>query len=84
LGVAEVFAKEQEECKKSMDAIDWKYKTLEECIGFATCPECGSPLVRTDEVGKYRPSLEVKCASCGASFEAANVIESCLEAMALV
>jgi hypothetical protein len=79
LQVAEVFMREDEECRKTLAAIDWTYDTLRQCMQFAHCPKCGSPLVRTNENGVYKPTMDLNCASCGDNFSASDIIEACIE-----
>lgn len=79
LEVAEVFAREEEACRKTMEAIDWTYETLRHCIGHARCPRCTSSLLKTEEDGAYRPDMELQCSSCGSRFPVEEVIESCIE-----
>jgi DNA-directed RNA polymerase subunit RPC12/RpoP len=78
LEVADVYKKEEEECRATFEMVDWKYDTLNECIREIRCSECGSSLIRTNHTGLYTPSMDFQCTSCGNEFSAEDAIEACV------
>lgn len=79
LEVADVYNREEAECRASFDAIDWRYQTLEACIREIRCGQCGSSLIRTAHTGMYAPEMDFQCTSCGHEFMAENAMEACVE-----
>lgn len=65
--VAEVYEIEKKECLKNIDAIDWKYDSLEDALLDFRCTECGSGLidVSSPSPGADRWEVNFRCRSCG-------------------
>ncbi len=70
LNVAEVYQREEDECRATFDGVDWQNEILRECICEIRCAKCGSSLIRTKHIGQYTPSMKFQCSSCGDEFSA--------------
>ena len=73
--VAEVYNKEKEECEQHIQAIDWKYSSLEDALSKLNCPECGSGLIDVSLHGIDRSDTEFKCSSCGKEWDFENGVD---------
>lgn len=78
LETADVYAAEEEACRKSLEQIDWKYQTLKDALKKIRCPDCHSGLIRTEDEGEYDISTLLICSSCGKEFDFGDVVERCL------
>ena len=78
LDVAEVYQREEAECRTTFYDVDWQNETLRKCICEIRCAKCGSSLIRTTHIGRYTPSMEFQCSSCGNEFSAEDAMESCV------
>jgi hypothetical protein len=63
LEVAEVYAKEKQECAKMLAAVNWLSPTLEEGAADLTCSECGSDLLKP--IKNSFDEVILQCVSCG-------------------
>lgn len=64
-GVAEVYEKEKQECTERIEAIDWRYASLESALVEYRCPECGSGLIDAIANNADRDTAVFTCRSCG-------------------
>jgi hypothetical protein len=78
LDTADVYAAEEEACRKSLAQIDWKYQTLKDAWKKIRCPACHSSLIKTVEQGEYDTSTVLICSTCGKDFDFGGVAEQCL------
>ncbi|MBD2093602.1 hypothetical protein H6F90_00335 [Trichocoleus sp. FACHB-591] len=78
LKTAEVYAVEEEACRKSLEQIDWKSQTLRNAYDKIRCPACHSSLIKTDDEGECSASTFLACSSCGEEFDFRDVVEQCL------
>jgi hypothetical protein len=78
LDTADVYAAEEEACRKSLVQIDWKYQTLKNALKKIRCPACHSSLIKTEDEGEYDTSTVLICSSCGEEFDFGDVAEQCL------
>jgi len=63
LEVADVYAREKEECTKLLGQVKWKSDALEEGLGDLTCSECGSDLLKPVE--NQFGEVILQCSLCG-------------------
>lgn len=77
---AEVCERIRTERDKIFMGLNWISLRLPELIKMHTCPECSFPIIALDHVDKNCEALNstFKCASCGAGFDYADLIEDVL------
>jgi predicted RNA-binding Zn-ribbon protein involved in translation (DUF1610 family) len=79
LNEARVFKEEQDACRASFDAIDWKSETLADAANEFRCPHCSSTLVRNDNAKATTfDELKLVCSKCGEHAEPEDVFEDAL------
>ena len=72
----EVIKKEQEECARTLAAIDWASDTLADAVGEFRCPACSSSLVKqVDGENTDKTMAEFVCAACGEPIDGGRLIE---------
>ena len=69
LNISKVYESEKQLCVKSLEKINWKYKTMRGAKNLIRCPECTSSLVKTDETGEYSGNANLTCRSSGQNYE---------------
>jgi hypothetical protein len=79
LEVSEVYCAEESACKKSIDAIDWKYDTVTESLKYLRCDHCHSSLIQAPYPDDSYPIINLKCKSCGEEFCFDDVVEHCID-----
>ncbi|MCC3845727.1 hypothetical protein IB288_22490 [Vibrio parahaemolyticus] len=80
LNVADVYAKEEAECKESLDKIDWKYGVVSEILSSLRCNSCHSSLVFAPYEDDVYPTINLTCRSCDNDFSFDDVVASCVKA----
>lgn len=79
LEVSEVYSVEEKYCKKSIDAIDWKYDSVKSALEYLRCSQCHSSLIQApDNEGSY-PAINLHCKSCNFDFYFIDVVEQCID-----
>ncbi len=80
LETADVYAAEEEACRKSLEQVDWKYQTLENALTKIRCLVCHSNLIKckNGDADEYSISVPLICISCGEEFDFGDVVEQCL------
>lgn len=79
LDVSEVYAAEEEACKKSIAAIDWRYSSIEDALDFLRCEKCHSSLIQAPHSEDRYPNISLHCKSCNYDFSFENIIEQCID-----
>jgi predicted RNA-binding Zn-ribbon protein involved in translation (DUF1610 family) len=79
LEVADVYQREEENSRKSLKEVDWKYQTVEELVEHFRCPNCQSELLRAEIGHEYSPGLELTCSSCGHIFPVSEILEDSID-----
>lgn len=73
--VAEVYEKEKKECTENIEAIDWKYASLEDALTDFRCTKCGSGLIDVSSPGADRWTATFNCRSCGEKWDFKTMAE---------
>ncbi|TDT86706.1 hypothetical protein [Pseudodesulfovibrio indicus] len=75
----DVFQDARKRCLESLNDIEWKYCSFTKILSRLRCPECNSPLVRTNETGAYRTDMILVCDQENHEFTLGGVLESAIE-----
>jgi len=78
LEVSEVYYAEEKACKESIEAIDWKYNSVEESLVNLRCAQCHSSLIQAPYPEDVYPTINLKCKSCSEEFCFDDVVEQCI------
>lgn len=73
-----MYKKEQEDCKKSFDKIEWQAQELRNVVEKIRCPACHSSLIKTEDEDEFSIFTSLSCSYCGNCFEFGEVMEECL------
>lgn len=78
LDVNDVYSAEEYACKRSIDAVDWKYGTVKEALADIRCNQCLSSLIHAPYPDDTYPIVNLHCKSCGQDFCFDDVLEECI------
>lgn len=79
LNVSEVYTAEEDSCKATIEAIDWKYESVKEALKHLQCNACYSSLIDAPYPDDSYPTINLHCKSCGNDFSFDNVVEKCIK-----
>lgn len=79
LAVSDVYLAEEQACKASIDAIDWKYHSVEIALKNLRCDQCHSSLIQATHSEDVYPMIDLHCKSCGEDFSFYDVVEQCID-----
>mgnify|MGYP004076963355 CR=1 FL=1 len=68
LTVADVYEKEELECKASLEKIDWEFNIVPELVKKLRCKSCHSSLVFAPYEDDAYPIINLTCRSCDLDF----------------
>lgn len=78
LDVSDVYSAEEQACKASINAVDWKYDSVKVAVKTLRCNQCHSSLIQAPHSDDVYPMIDLHCKSCGESFCFYDVIEQCI------
>lgn len=78
LNTSDVYSAEENTCKASLMAIDWKYSTIKSALNYLRCSNCGSSLIEAHAGGKNFQNSLMRCKSCDHQFLFEDAIEDCV------
>ncbi|MCG3879700.1 hypothetical protein [Psychrobacter sp. Ps6] len=79
LEINDVYSAEENACKASLDAVDWKYHSVEIALKNLRCEQCHSSLIQAPHAEDVYPMIDLHCKSCGEDFSFYDVLEQCIE-----
>lgn len=79
LDVSDVYSAEEQVCKASIDAVDWKYHSVEIALKNLRCNQCHSSLIQATHSDDIYPMIDLHCKSCGKDFSFYDVVEQCID-----
>lgn len=79
LDVSDVYSAEEQACKASIDAVDWKYHSVEIALKNLRCNQCHSSLIQATNSDDIYPMIDLHCKSCGEDFSFYDVVEQCID-----
>jgi hypothetical protein len=79
LDVSDVYSAEEKFCKETIEAIDWKYQSVEESLKHLRCEECHSSLIQAPYPDDAYPTINLNCKSCNHDFCFDEVVEQCID-----
>lgn len=78
LEASEVYEAESKSCRASIDAIDWKYISVQDSSKHLRCVQCHSSLIQAPNNEDCYPRINLHCKSCDFNFFFGDVVEQCL------
>ncbi|MGF1693993.1 hypothetical protein [Photobacterium kagoshimensis] len=79
LNVADVYEKENTECRASLDKIDWKYGIVTSILPQIRCNLCHSSLIFAPYAEDSYPTINLTCRSCDNDFCFDDVVSTCVK-----
>ncbi len=79
LEVSDVYSAEEQACKASINAVDWKYHSVEIALKNLRCNQCHSSLIQAPHSDDVYPMIDLHCKSCGEDFSFYDVLEQCID-----
>jgi hypothetical protein len=79
LNVADVYEKEEQDCKASLEKIDWEYSIVPQLLNKLRCKSCHSSLVFAPNEDDVYPNINLTCRSCDLDFCFDEVVSECVE-----
>ena len=79
LDVSDVYSVEEQVCKASIDAVNWKYHSVELALKHLRCNQCHSSLIQATHSDNTYPMIDLHCKSCGEDFSFSDVVEQCID-----
>ncbi|HDU8445776.1 MULTISPECIES: hypothetical protein [Morganellaceae] len=79
LEVSDVYSAEDKACQATINAIDWKYHSVEMALKNLRCNQCYSSLIQALYLDDCYPMINLHCKSCGHDFCFDEVIEQCID-----
>ncbi len=79
LEVSDVYSAEKQACKASINAVDWKYHSVEIALKNLRCNQCHSSLIQAPHSDDVYPMIDLRCKSCGEDFSFYDVLEQCID-----
>ncbi len=79
LEVSDVYSAEEDACKKTIEAIDWKYLSVENSLKYLRCERCHSSLIQAPHQDDIYPGITLNCRSCNHTFCFEEVAEECIQ-----
>ncbi len=79
LKVSDVYSAEEQACKASLYAVDWKYHSVEIALKNLRCNQCHSSLIQAPHSDDVYPTIDLHCKSCGEDFSFYDVVEQCID-----
>ena len=79
LEINDVYSAEENACKASLDAVDWKYHSVEVALKYLRCNQCHSSLIQAPNAEDIYPMIDLHCKSCGEDFSFYDVVEQCID-----
>jgi len=79
LEASDVYTVEEQACKVTIDAVDWKYRSVKVASKNLRCKQCHSSLIQAPNPEDSYPIIDLHCKSCGNDFCFDDVIEQCID-----
>lgn len=79
LEVKDVYLAEAAACKKTIDAVDWKYQSVQSALKHLRCDKCHSALIQAPHPDDFYPEIDLHCKSCGNDFCFNSVLEQLVD-----
>ena len=79
LTVADVYEKEEKECKASLEKIDWEFSIVPKLLKKLRCKSCHSSLVFAQDEEDVYPTINLTCRSCDLDFCFDEVVGDCVK-----
>ncbi|GAC28611.1 hypothetical protein [Brumicola pallidula] len=78
LKVSDVYLAEEKACKATIDAVDWKYDSVESALEYLRSNQCHSSLIQAPYQEDLYPTIDLRCKSCGHDFCFDDALEQCI------
>lgn len=79
LSTSDVYLAEEKACQASLEKIEWKYQTINQCLVHFRCPQCGSALIEAPYDDDQYPTINLRCKSCSVDFSFSDIVANCID-----